>query len=175
MVGGGGGVIVKTEIEELLSYGVERIYSPEDGAKMGLQGMIDDMLAEADFDLAHDLPSSLDGLAAPGGRVLTRMLTALEQGAMDPELKAGLDQMAAAAGPVPVLGVTGTGGAGKSSLTDEVIRRFRLDHPDLRIAVIAIDPSKRKSGGALLGDRIRVRSGAADSGVLIRSMAACMP
>jgi len=156
--GGGGGVISPEEIQELRDYGVARIYTPEDGQRLGLRGMIDDMLAEADFDLAHDLPSSLDGLAAPGGRVLTRMLTALEQGAMDPELKAGLDQMAAAAGPVPVLGVTGTGGAGKSSLTDEVIRRFRLDDPELRIAVIAIDPSKRKSGGALLGDRIRMNA-----------------
>ena len=156
--GGGGGVISPEEIQDLRDYGVARIYTPEDGQRLGLRGMIDDMLAEADLDLAHDLPSSLDGLAAPGGRVLTRMLTALEQGVMDPELKAGLDEMATAAGPVPVLGVTGTGGAGKSSLTDEVIRRFRLDDPELRIAVIAIDPSKRKSGGALLGDRIRMNA-----------------
>ena len=156
--GGGGGVISPEEIQELRDGGVARIYTPEDGHRLGLRGMIDDMLAEADFDLTDDLPASLDGLEAPGGRVLARMLTALERDALEPELKAGLDRMAAAAGPVPVLGVTGTGGAGKSSLTDEVIRRFRLDHPDLRIAVIAIDPSKRKSGGALLGDRIRMNA-----------------
>ena len=156
--GGGGGVISPEEIQELRDGGIARIYTPEDGQRLGLRGMIDDMLAEADIDPTDDLPTSLDGLEAPGGRVLTRLLTALEQGVLEPELKAGLDRMAAAAGPVPVLGVTGTGGAGKSSLTDEVIRRFRLDDPQISIAVIAIDPSKRKSGGALLGDRIRMNA-----------------
>ncbi|MCH8035699.1 MAG: methylmalonyl-CoA mutase family protein [Proteobacteria bacterium] len=156
--GGGGGVISPEEIRELRDAGIARIYTPEDGQRLGLRGMIDDMLAAADFDLADDPPASLDGLEAPGGRVLARLLTALEHGVLAPELKAALEEMAAAAGPVPVLGVTGTGGAGKSSLTDEVIRRFRLDDRELRIAVIAIDPSKRKSGGALLGDRIRMNA-----------------
>ena len=156
--GGGGGVISPDEIRELRDHGIARIYTPEDGQRLGLRGMIDDMLAEADFDLADDLPASLDGLEAPGGRVLARLLTALERGALEPALKAALDRKAAAAVPVPVLGITGTGGAGKSSLTDEVIRRFRLDDPQVQIAVIAIDPSKRKSGGALLGDRIRMNA-----------------
>ncbi|MCH8037484.1 MAG: methylmalonyl-CoA mutase family protein, partial [Proteobacteria bacterium] len=160
--GGGGGVIVPAEVRELLDHGVTRIYSADDGQRMGLQGMIDDMLAGADFDLAEDLPSTLDGLGdglgEDGGRVLARIITGLERGALDPALRASLEEMAADRGPVPVLGVTGTGGAGKSSLTDELIRRFRLDDPKARIAVIAIDPSKRKSGGALLGDRIRMNA-----------------
>ncbi|MCH8000241.1 MAG: methylmalonyl-CoA mutase family protein [Proteobacteria bacterium] len=160
--GGGGGVIVPEEVRELRDYGVTRIYSADDGQRMGLQGMIDDMLAGADFDLAEDLPSTLDGLGGglgeDGGRVLARIITGLERGMLDPALRASLEEMAADRGPVPVLGVTGTGGAGKSSLTDELIRRFRLDDPKARIAVIAIDPSKRKSGGALLGDRIRMNA-----------------
>ena len=156
--GGGGGVIVPEEVRELQDYGVTRIYSADDGQRMGLQGMIDDMLAGADFDLAEDLPSTLDGLGGGDGRVLARVITGLERSALDPDLRASLDRRAADAGAVPVLGVTGTGGAGKSSLTDELIRRFRLDDPKARIVVIAIDPSKRKSGGALLGDRIRMNA-----------------
>jgi methylmalonyl-CoA mutase len=156
--GGGGGVIVPEEVRDLQDYGVTRIYSPDDGQRMGLQGMIDDMLARSDFDLVDDLPATLDGLGEGNGRVLARVITGLERGALDPDLRASLHRRAADAGAVPVLGVTGTGGAGKSSLTDELIRRFRLDEPERRIAVIAIDPSKRKSGGALLGDRIRMNA-----------------
>jgi methylmalonyl-CoA mutase len=155
--GGGGGVIVREEIQELHDYGVARIYAPEDGQQMGLQGMIDDMLAQADFDLAAEPPASLDGLA-DDGRTLARVVTALEAGVLAPGPKAELREAAEKAAAVPVLGITGTGGAGKSSVTDELVRRFRLDDPERRIALIAIDPSKRKSGGALLGDRIRMNA-----------------
>jgi isobutyryl-CoA mutase len=158
--GGGGGVIVQGEIRELAHRGV-RIYSPEDGQRMGLQGMIGEMLMRADIDLSPYAPKSLDALTGHGEqawRALAQMITALENGRADAALLKGLHERAAAA-RVPVLGVTGTGGAGKSSLTDELIRRLRLDQDDaLRIAVISIDPSRRKSGGALLGDRIRMNA-----------------
>ena len=137
--GGGGGVIVPSEINELQSYGVARIYSPEDGQRMGLQGMINDMLARCDFDPARKEPKSL-----------AQMITALELGRISLKEKTGA---------APVLGITGTGGAGKSSLTDELVRRFRLDQGDaLKIAVLSVDPTRRKTGGALLGDRIRMNS-----------------
>ncbi len=155
--GGGGGVIVAPEIRELEAYGVERIYSPEDGQHMGLVGMIDDIVQRADFDVAGQLPDSLDGLDAPDRRRLARLISGLESGTAGTEMKAEITRRAKTR-TVPVLGITGTGGAGKSSLTDELIRRFRLDRPDGAIAVIAVDPSKRKTGGALLGDRIRMNS-----------------
>ena len=158
--GGGGGVIVPAEIRELAERGV-RIYSPEDGQRMGLAGMIGEMLMRADADLSAAAPTSLDELGGHGEaawRALARLITALENGRADATLVQALRSQAAAA-RVPVLGVTGTGGAGKSSLTDELIRRLRLDQDDaLRIAVISIDPSRRKSGGALLGDRIRMNA-----------------
>jgi len=157
--GGGGGVIVPAEIEDLHRYGVARIYTPEDGAKMGLQGMIKDMIATADRNLAADLPASLDELFLGNARVLARAITALENGTLPESQRKLLDKRAAEQDAIPVLGITGTGGSGKSSLTDELIRRFRLDHADnLKIAVIAVDPSRRKTGGALLGDRIRMNA-----------------
>src|SRR5882672_3073293 len=145
--GGGGGVIVPAEIKELQEYGVARIYSPEDGQRMGLQGMINDMLARCDFDLAQYAPKALE----PGNpRSLAQVITSIELGAFTGRL----DAKAA-----PVLGVTGTGGAGKSSLTDELVRRYRLDQgEELGIAVLSVDPTRRKTGGALLGDRIRMNS-----------------
>jgi methylmalonyl-CoA mutase len=159
--GGGGGVIVPAEIRALQDYGVARIYSPEDGQRMGLQGMIGEMLMRCDVDLATHAPTDLDAIAGHGDaawRALARLITVLEAGRADAALRAELRQRAAAA-RVPVLGITGTGGAGKSSLTDELIRRLRLDHDDgLRIAVVSIDPSRRRSGGALLGDRIRMNA-----------------
>jgi methylmalonyl-CoA mutase len=155
--GGGGGVIVKHEIAELHAYGVERIYSPEDGQHMGLQGMINDMLERADFDPAEQGHVALDTLGAPGWRPLARMITRLEHGLAGPETLSALAE-GEARRPMPILGVTGTGGSGKSSLTDELIRRFRLDDDGFKIAILAIDPSKRKSGGALLGDRIRMNA-----------------
>jgi methylmalonyl-CoA mutase len=154
---GGGGVIVAPEIRELEDYGVERIYSPDDGQRLGLEGMIADVVARADFDLAHDLPASLDELEAPHCRVLARLATGLENGTAPPEMTAAIAARARSR-KIPVIGVTGTGGAGKSSLTDELIHRFHLDRPDIRIAVVAIDPSRRRTGGALLGDRIRMNA-----------------
>jgi methylmalonyl-CoA mutase len=159
--GGGGGVIVPAEIRELQGYGVSRIYSPEDGQRMGLQGMIGEMLMRCDTDLAAQGPTAalaVQGHTDAAWRALARTITALENGRASDELKAQL-KAAAAGTRIPVLGITGTGGAGKSSLTDELIRRLRLDQQDaLRIAVISIDPSRRKSGGALLGDRIRMNA-----------------
>lgn len=158
--GGGGGVIVPAEIRDLHEHGV-RIYSPEDGQRMGLQGMIGEMVMRCDRDLSEAAPQSLDAIRGHGQdawRALARLITALENGKADAALVAALQ---AAAGQIktPVLGITGTGGAGKSSLTDELIRRLRLDQGDqLRVAVISIDPSRRKSGGALLGDRIRMNA-----------------
>ena len=158
--GGGGGVIVPGEIRELANCGV-RIYSPEDGQRMGLQGMIGEMLQRADADLSVHAPKSLEALVGhseAAWRALAQLITALESGRADAVLVKAMHSRAAAA-KVPVLGITGTGGAGKSSLTDELIRRLRLDQDDaLRIAVISIDPSRRKSGGALLGDRIRMNA-----------------
>jgi isobutyryl-CoA mutase len=163
--GGGGGVIVPAEIKELHAYGVARIFSPEDGAKMGLQGMINEMVHLCDHDLAKQ-PSPPEGegarRAGEGDEEryikLSRAITRIESGAFtDAELKALRDQAAKIA--TPTLGITGTGGAGKSSLTDELVRRFRIDQNDaLKIAIISIDPSRRKSGGALLGDRIRMNA-----------------
>ncbi|MEO8299257.1 MAG: methylmalonyl-CoA mutase family protein, partial [Burkholderiales bacterium] len=159
--GGGGGVIVPTEIRELEAYGVGRIYSPEDGQRMGLQGMIGEMVMRCDKDISGYAPKTVDaitGHSEAAWRALAQLITALENGQADAGLVAQLKTRAAAA-KVPVLGITGTGGAGKSSLTDELIRRLRLDQDDaLRVAVISIDPSRRKSGGALLGDRIRMNA-----------------
>jgi len=169
--GGGGGVIVPAEIRELHAYGVTRIYSPEDGAKMGLQGMIDDMIERSRSDLCAEPPESLDALRAGDRRVLARTITALEAGALPDALHGQLTADAAARTSIPVLGITGTGGSGKSSLTDELIRRIRLDQGDrLRIAIIAVDPSRRKTGGALLGDRIRMNAINGDN-LYMRSLA----
>jgi isobutyryl-CoA mutase len=167
--GGGGGVIVPAEIADLHSAGV-RIFSPEDGQKMGLAGMIGEMVMRCDLDLAQAAPKSLEVLnTAQGWRALAQLITALENGACDAALKTTLHTTADTA-KVPVLGITGTGGAGKSSLTDELIRRLRLDQNDaLNIAVISIDPSRRKSGGALLGDRIRMNAISAWSNNSVRS------
>jgi len=159
--GGGGGVIVAPEIAELQAYGVTRIYSPEDGQRMGLAGMIGEMVMRCDHDLTVHAPkalSAVQGQSEANWRALAQLITALENGQASDALKAALHTEAAKT-KTPVLGITGTGGAGKSSLTDELIRRIRLDQGDsLRIAVISIDPSRRKSGGALLGDRIRMNA-----------------
>ncbi len=159
--GGGGGVIVPAEIAALHQAGVTRIYSPEDGAAMGLQGMINDVLEKSDFDPCEGAPQPgrlLESLRSGDRRLLARALTALENGAYSPELRAEL-VAASRARRVPALGVTGTGGAGKSSLADELVRRFRLDQQDsLRIAVLSVDPSRKRTGGALLGDRIRMNA-----------------
>lgn len=156
--GGGGGVIVPEEIRDLHQYGVARIFSPEDGQVMGLQGMIEHMIADCDHDPAEEAPHNLDGLHAGDWRALARIITALENQVLSPSLRQQILQEAKNS-KTPLLGITGTGGSGKSSLTDELVRRFRLDQDDrLKIAVIAADPSRRKTGGALLGDRIRMNA-----------------
>ena len=159
--GGGGGVIVASEINELQAYGVTRIYSPQDGQRMGLAGMIGEMIMRCDQDLNAHAPkalSAIQGHSEAHWRALAQLITALENGQANTEMVAQMRAQASGL-KVPVLGITGTGGAGKSSLTDELIRRIRLDQDDsLRIAVISIDPSRRKSGGALLGDRIRMNA-----------------
>ncbi len=156
--GGGGGVIVPSEIDELEAYGVQRIFSPSDGQQLGLDAMINLLIEECDVDLAAEPPPPVDSLLAGDRHALARWITCIEAGTVD---AAGLDGLRTRTSrhPVPVLGITGTGGSGKSSLTDELIRRFRLDQEDkLSIAVLAVDPTRRRGGGALLGDRIRMNS-----------------
>ncbi|NHZ97256.1 fused isobutyryl-CoA mutase/GTPase IcmF [Massilia sp. CCM 8734] len=180
--GGGGGVIVPDEIADLHAYGVTRIFSPEDGQRMGLVGMIQSMIQTCDIDLSTYSPTTLaplqQGDVASRHRPLAQLITALENDKATPELRKAIVD-AAESLHVPTLGITGTGGAGKSSLTDELIRRIRLDQNDaLNIAIISIDPSRRKSGGALLGDRIRMNAinpwngqAGAQSRVFMRSLA----
>jgi methylmalonyl-CoA mutase len=170
--GGGGGVIVPAEIAELQAYGVTKIYSPTDGQHMGLEGMIEDMLAQCDFDPSQSTLPELDELTRSDWYALSRTITALENGTLNEAQRLRFDEAVGQFNkPIPVLGVTGTGGAGKSSLTDEVIRRFRLDQQDkLRIAILAIDPTRRKTGGALLGDRIRMNAIDSDH-IYLRSLA----
>ena len=176
--GGGGGVIVEREINELHDYGVKRIFSVEDGSMMGLQGMINFMMEECDFDTNELRAANTDEIKNKTHTEIARAISALENGHDDQltftgtQLKAGkkilLDTKTAE--NIPLLGITGTGGAGKSSLTDELIRRFLTEFEDLTIGVISIDPSKIKTGGALLGDRIRMNSIDTDR-VFMRSMA----
>ncbi len=167
--GGGGGTIVPEEIRELHDHGVARIYSPYDGQKLGLPGMIANMLESADVDLAATPPPNLNALDAAHSGVVARLLSCLESGSLPQSMAAEISQRASKIG-TPVLGITGTGGAGKSSLTDEIVQRFRQDQPDLRIALIAIDPTRRRTGGALLGDRIRMNAIDSDR-VYMRSIA----
>ncbi|HEU0195969.1 MAG TPA: fused isobutyryl-CoA mutase/GTPase IcmF [Nevskiaceae bacterium] len=159
--GGGGGTIIPAEIKELMDYGVTRIYSPEDGAKMGLKGMIEDVVALADHDPCANAPKAsevLEVLKSGDRRALARVITALEAGAYPEKTRKSLIE-AAADIETPVLGITGTGGAGKSSLTDELIMRLRLDYDDkLKLGDLSIDPSRKRTGGALLGDRIRMNA-----------------
>src|SRR6202161_1888445 len=153
--GGGGGVIVPEEIALLAERGVT-IFAPEDGQRLGLPGMINELIAACDVDLCADEPE-LDAVLSGSSAALARAITVLEAGRCT-SLAEGLRQ-ALPDRAVPVLGITGTGGSGKSSLTDELLRRFRLDLEDkLRIAVLAIDPTRRRGGGALLGDRIRMNA-----------------
>ncbi|MEM9078312.1 MAG: methylmalonyl-CoA mutase family protein [Bacteroidota bacterium] len=158
--GGGGGVILPKEIEELMEHGVERIYSPDDGREMGLQGMINDLVQRSD--------TGVPGLCIPGNKDLPKLLQEKQPNTIarlislaenTPEAyKEYQGQIENSKATVPVLGITGTGGAGKSSLVDELVRRFLMDFPDKHIGIISVDPSKRKTGGALLGDRIRMNA-----------------
>ena len=169
--GGGGGVIIPEEMRDLHAHGVARIYSPEDGRTLGLRGLIDDMIARCGPDTRRAAPDNLDAFAAGDHGTLARIITAIEDGTLDPTLLSEIRNRAATVTSPPVVGITGTGGSGKSSLTDELVRRLRLDRRDsLRIAVLAVDPSRRKTGGALLGDRIRMNA-IGHSNIYMRSLA----
>lgn len=153
--GGGGGVILPDEIKELEAYGISKIYSPDDGRKMGLQGMINDMLQQTDFATIESLKDETENLQEKENRKIARLISSAENNADEFEII--LKKLQSTANP-PVLGITGTGGAGKSSLVDELVRRFLIEVKDKTIAIISVDPSKRKTGGALLGDRIRMNA-----------------
>lgn len=168
--GGGGGTILPTEIAELEAYGIERIYHPDDGRSMGLQGMINDLVERCDFPVGDNLNGEINHLTEKSDPAIARIISAAENFAdASKEVLEQVKVMAKAAG-VPVLGITGTGGSGKSSLVDELVRRFLVDFPKKNIAVVSVDPSKRKTGGALLGDRIRMNSIKSDR-VYMRSLA----
>jgi len=156
--GGGGGVILPSEIEELHEYGITRIYSPDDGRSLGLQGMINDLVERADFPIGDKLNGEIDHIENKVPTAIARLISAAEN---FPEIaKPVFDKIheSNASSKIPVLGITGTGGAGKSSLVDELVRRFLIDFPEKTIGLISVDPSKRKTGGALLGDRIRMNA-----------------
>ncbi|MGB9499188.1 MAG: cobalamin-dependent protein, partial [Dissulfuribacterales bacterium] len=164
--GGGGGVIVPSEILELEAYGITKIYSPADGSKMGLQGMINHMMRHMDFPTVKDgdlnLSADLPGLSSKNPLMVARLITLAElsvagKNNLFEEIKVELSEKVKTKS-IPVIGITGTGGAGKSSLTDELVIRMLHDMPDIHIGIISCDPSRRKTGGALLGDRIRMNS-----------------
>ncbi len=168
--GGGGGVILPDEIKDLMDYGITRIYAPDDGRQLGLQGMINDLMQKSDFPTGETLTDEAQTYSSNNHTALARLISAAEN---FPEkhkevLQAIRDKSKTAT--TPVLGITGTGGAGKSSLVDELVRRFIIDFPTKQIAIVSVDPSKRKTGGALLGDRIRMNSINNDR-VFMRSMA----
>ncbi|MFN8356066.1 MAG: methylmalonyl-CoA mutase family protein [Spirosomataceae bacterium] len=156
--GGGGGTILPEEIKELQAYGITRLYHPDDGRQMGLQGMINDLIQQSDYPIGNQLRDEVQHLKEKRTTAIARLISAAEN--FPTEAKTTLDQINQLASQVkiPVLGITGTGGAGKSSLVDELVRRFLLDFPDKTIAIVSVDPSKRKTGGALLGDRIRMNA-----------------
>lgn len=156
--GGGGGTILPEEIEDLQRYGITRIYHPDDGRAMGLQGMINDLVKQSDFPLGLHLNGSLTHLDKNNKTAIARLISAAENFSEENHLQLEAIRQKAKDLGTPVLGITGTGGAGKSSLVDELVRRFLLDFPDKHIAIISVDPSKRKTGGALLGDRIRMNA-----------------
>ncbi|MFZ7117840.1 MAG: methylmalonyl-CoA mutase family protein, partial [Bacteroidota bacterium] len=158
--GGGGGTILPEEISELQDYGIARIYHPDDGRAMGLQGMINDMLQKCDFATGVNLNGEIKELTKKNSKAIARLISCAENNQSEfeklyPEITSSLSNKTKNS---PVLGITGTGGAGKSSIVDELVRRFLLEFKDKYIAIISIDPSKRKTGGALLGDRIRMNS-----------------
>jgi methylmalonyl-CoA mutase len=172
--GGGGGVIVPDEIKELEGYGVTKIYSPEDGARWGLQGIINHMMKAMDFSTVEGADFDLSELSPSNKPLIARLISAVEKAKASEnghlaKLRAELAQRAESR-KIPVVGITGTGGAGKSSLTDELILRLLHDLRDLRVAIISTDPSRRKTGGALLGDRIRMNA-IGNARVYMRSLA----
>ncbi|MCU0285238.1 MAG: methylmalonyl-CoA mutase family protein [Acidobacteria bacterium] len=168
--GGGGGVILPHEIQELHNYGIARIYSPDDGREMGLQGMINDMLFNCDFPTGASLDGEIHRLKNKNPKDIARLISAAENYPEESKLILEEIQKIAQGINIPVLGITGTGGSGKSSLIDELIGRFLIDFNDKTVGIISVDPSKRRTGGALLGDRIRMN--AIDSSrVYMRSLA----
>jgi methylmalonyl-CoA mutase len=158
--GGGGGVIVPSEIRELHEYGVARIFSPDDGREHGLQGMINQMIEQTDYPTPKDVEKEINELRNRNWNAIGRLITLAEENVdkQNQEVAATLEKVNAMVETVPVLGITGTGGAGKSSLTDELVRRYLEQFPDKTIAILSVDPSKQKTGGALLGDRIRMNA-----------------
>ncbi len=168
--GGGGGVILPDEIKELMDYGITKIYSPDDGRTMGLQGMINDMIERCDFPTGQNLNGEAKLIAEKNVNSIARTISGAEN--FPDESRSILDEIHKIAdkATTPILGITGTGGSGKSSLVDELVRRFLIDFPEKNIAIVSVDPSKRKTGGALLGDRIRMNS-ISNSRVYMRSLA----
>ena len=156
--GGGGGVILPEEIKELMAYGISRIYSPDDGRIMGLQGMINDLVAKSDFSLGQKLSDEIERLPQKNPLAIARLISAAENFFDIHHETFSAIRVMAERSSAPVLGITGTGGAGKSSIVDEIVRRFLTDFNDKTIGLISVDPSKRKTGGALLGDRIRMNA-----------------
>lgn len=176
--GGGGGTILPTEIKELMDYGIARIYSPDDGRSMGLEGMIIDLLTQCDFPTGtpesyNEYKGKADfakAFESCDSKFLARLISTAENfpECLEADLRKFFPEKRAM--PAPVLGITGTGGAGKSSMIDEIVRRFLFEFDDKRIAILSVDPSKRKTGGALLGDRIRMNA-INDDRVFMRSLA----
>ena len=158
--GGGGGVIVPDEQKELEAYGVSKIFSPEDGRRMGLQGMINVMLKECDFSPERNIEEEIGKLATQDIRAVNTLISLAEQAVHDHSSGYGAlrEKIRGMGRDLPIIGITGTGGAGKSSLTDELVRRFLLDFPEKSVAILAVDPSRQRTGGALLGDRIRMNA-----------------
>ena len=168
--GGGGGVILPAEIDDLHHYGIERIYSPDDGRKLGLQGMINDLVEKSDFPIGDLLTDEVNLLEKKEAGAIARIISAAENFPAIAKDTLQLIHKKNENSKIPVLGITGTGGAGKSSLVDELVRRFLIDFPKKTIGLISVDPSKRKTGGALLGDRIRMNAINSDR-VYMRSLA----
>jgi len=168
--GGGGGVILPSEIKDLMDYGITRIYSPDDGREMGLQGMINDLVEKSDFAIGDELNVEIENLNKKNNKDIARVISSAENFPDVAKSTLAKIKVKNENSNIPVLGITGTGGAGKSSLVDELVRRFLTDFPEKTVGIISVDPSKRKTGGALLGDRIRMNS-INNSRVYMRSLA----
>lgn len=156
--GGGGGVILPSEIKELMDYGISRIYSPDDGREMGLQGMINDLVEKSDFAIGDVLDIDINTLKNKDSKEIARVISSAENFPEIAKKTLAAIHSKNKTSKTPVLGITGTGGAGKSSLVDELVRRFLIDFPNKTVGIVSVDPSKRKTGGALLGDRIRMNA-----------------
>jgi len=168
--GGGGGVILPSEIKALMEYGITRIYSPDDGREMGLQGMINDLVKESDFAIGDTLNVDVNLLQNKNSKDIARVISSAENFPEVAKQTLEVINKKSKQSKTPVLGITGTGGAGKSSLVDELVRRFLINFPKKTVGIISVDPSKRKTGGALLGDRIRMNA-INNSRVYMRSLA----